>query len=155
MSWIEHGVLRQLRYDRYTAQEHHVYPTPALDAPYLSAESPSHEPASAPGSSVSTLDELIAGTERGILVTNFWYIRTVNPTDLTLTGMTRDGTFLIEDGRVGSALVDFRWHESPLRALLQVDGLTAPADAVSNENWKMKLPALKLRDFNFSSVSRL
>ncbi|HEV8540630.1 MAG TPA: TldD/PmbA family protein [Nitrospiraceae bacterium] len=155
MTWIEHGVLRQLRYDRYTAQEHHVYPTPALDAPYLSAESPSHEPASAPGSSVSTLDELIAGTERGILVTNFWYIRTVNPTDLTLTGMTRDGTFLIEDGRVGSALVDFRWHESPLRALLQVDGLTAPADAVSNENWKMKLPALKLRDFNFSSVSRL
>jgi predicted Zn-dependent protease len=156
MAWVENGVLRHLRYDRYTAQEHHVYPTPALDAPHLSAEH-AHDTAKASvsDSPVSTLDDLIAGTERGILVTNFWYIRSVNPTDLTLTGMTRDGTFLIEDGRIGSAVVDFRWHESPLRVLLQVDGFTAPEDAVSNENWKMKLPALKLRDFNFSSVSRL
>jgi predicted Zn-dependent protease len=145
--WIEKGVLRQLRYDRYTAQEHHVYPTPALDAPYVAIED-----AAGPASS---LEALIAGTERGILVSNFWYIRSVNPTDLTLTGMTRDGTFLIEDGQVRSRLVDFRWHDSPLRALLEVDGLTAPVDAVSNENWKMKLPAVRLREFNFSSVSRL
>jgi predicted Zn-dependent protease len=145
VTWIEHGVLKQLRYDRYTAQEHHVYPTPAFDAPYLATD----------GDRVSSVEDLVRGTARGILVSNFWYIRSVNPTDLTLTGMTRDGTFLIEDGRLATGLVDFRWHDSPLRALMQVEDLTAPGDAVSNEQWKMKLPAIKLLDFNFSSVSRL
>jgi predicted Zn-dependent protease len=147
MTWIEHGVLTQLRYDRYTAQEHHVYPTPSLDAPRLAANE------SVPA--VQCLDDLVRHTDRGILVSNFWYIRSVNPTDLTLTGMTRDGTFLIEEGRLTARLVDLRWHDSPLRVLAEVDGMTAPAEAVSNEGWKMKLPALKLRDFNFSSVSRL
>ncbi|MER3423705.1 MAG: hypothetical protein C4293_11205, partial [Nitrospiraceae bacterium] len=145
--WIEGGVLRQLWYDRYTAQEHHVHPTPSLDAPYLSGGGDGHQVA-------RDIEELIRNTDRGVLVTNFWYIRTVNPTDLTLTGMTRDGTFLIEGGRLLTALVDFRWHDSPLRALNNVEAFTAPADAVSNENWKMLLPALKIRDFNFSSVTR-
>ena len=183
-------MLNQLRYDRFTAQEHHVYPTAALDAPYLFgtplgrdlaaaeaagagtplgqdlASSPSllrrdlaaqeaagAEAAGAPVSFLSR-EDLIAGTERGILVTNFWYIRTVNLNDLTLTGMTRDGTFLIEEGRVSAPLVNFRWHESPLRALSQVEAFTASTDAVSNENWKMQLPAMKLCDFNFSSVTK-
>jgi predicted Zn-dependent protease len=189
-AWIENGVLKELRYDRYTAQEHHVHPTPSFDAPYLfgtplTREFAAEEAAGAgtPGvqeRAASTtlhgqdlaatkaagaeaagaldpypsLDDLIRTTERGILVTNFWYIRSVNPTDLTLTGMTRDGTFLIEDGRLSTGLVNFRWHESPLRVLAHVDAFTAPADAVTNESWKMQLPALKLHDFNFSSVTR-
>ncbi len=194
--WIERGVLTQLRYDRFTAQEHHVYPTSALDAPCLfgtllgqdlaakeaagagtplgqentaedaagtgtllgqdlAAKEAAGAEAAGASSSHPSLDDLISVTERAILVTNFWYIRTVNPVDLTLTGMTRDGTFLIEDGQISTALVDFRWHESPLRALSQVEAFTAPADAVSNENWKMQLPAMKLRDFNFSSVTRV
>jgi predicted Zn-dependent protease len=144
MAWIENGVLAQLRYDRYTAQEHHVHPTPAFDAPYLSGE----------GEEAADVDALIRSTERGILVTNFWYIRDVNPTDLTLTGMTRDGVYLIEDGRITAPLVNFRWHESPFRAFSQVEAFTAPMDAVSNENWKMQLPAMKIADFNFSSVTR-
>jgi predicted Zn-dependent protease len=148
MTWVEQGVLKHLRYDRYTAQEHHVYPSPSLDAPYLAADENGDAP-------VRPLEDLIRQTDRGILVSNFWYIRSVNPTDLTLTGMTRDGTFLIEEGNVTTRLVDFRWHDSPLRALAHVEAFTAPSDAVSNEGWKMKLPALKLRDFNFSSVSRL
>jgi predicted Zn-dependent protease len=143
LAWIERGVLKSLRYDRFTAHEQGVDPTPSFDAPVLSGEGPA-----------STVEDLIRTTERGILVSNFWYIRTVNPTDLTLTGMTRDGTFLIESGRLSTGLVNFRWHDSPLRALAQVDGFTAPADAVSNENWKMLLPALKLPDFHFSSVTR-
>ena len=142
--WIQNGVLKQLRYDRYTAQEHHVHPSPALDAPYLSGE----------GTEAANIDELITSTPRGILVTNFWYIREVNPTDMTLTGMTRDGVFLIEDGHITTPLVNFRWHESPFRAFSNVEGFTAPTDAVSNENWKMQLPAMKIADFNFSSVTR-
>jgi predicted Zn-dependent protease len=144
-AWIEGGTLTQLRYDRYTAQEHHVPPTPAFDAPALSGEG---------ASAAQDLDALIASTERGILVTNFWYIRSVNPTDLTLTGMTRDGTFLIEDGRIAGPVLNFRWHESPLHALNNVDAYTSPMDAITNEHWKMQLPAMKLRDFNFSSVTR-
>ena len=143
LAWIEHGVLKSLRYDRFTAHERGVDPTPSFDAPVLSGEG-----------LASTVEELVRTTERGVLVSNFWYIRTVNPTDLTLTGMTRDGTFLIENGRLATGLVNFRWHDSPLRALARVDGFTAPADAVSNENWKMLLPVLKLPDFHFSSVTR-
>jgi predicted Zn-dependent protease len=142
--WIQNGVLKQLRYDRYTAQEHHVHPSPALDAPYLSGE----------GAEAANIDELIRSTPHGILVTNFWYIRDVNPTDMTLTGMTRDGVFLIEDGRITTPLVNFRWHESPFRAFSNVEAFTPPTDAVSNENWKMQLPAMKIADFNFSSVTR-
>jgi predicted Zn-dependent protease len=142
--WIHNGVLKQLRYDRYTAQEHHVHPSPAFDAPYLSGE----------GAEAANIDELISSTPRGILVTNFWYIRDVNPTDMTLTGMTRDGVFLIEDGHIATPLVNFRWHESPFRAFSNVEAFTAPTDAVSNEHWKMQLPAMKIADFNFSSVTR-
>jgi len=194
LAWIENGVLKTLRYDRFTAHEHLVDPTPSFDSPYLlgtplgqdlssnsalfgrdltsdsalfgqdltakeaagaeaaGAGAISHPKAAGAGS--QSLDELIGGTERGVLVSNFWYIRTVNPTDMTLTGMTRDGTFLIENGRLSTGLVNFRWHDSPLRALARVDGFTAPADAVSNENWKMLLPAIKLPDFHFSSVTR-
>jgi predicted Zn-dependent protease len=189
LAWVEHGVLQSLRYDRFTAQEQGVDPTPSFDAPCLLGtpvgqdlpakdaagaamsrsdaagavgSRPQTAGAGAAGAPISrsqaagaqSLEDLIAGTERGILVSNFWYIRTVNPTDLTLTGMTRDGTFLIENGRLSTGLVNFRWHDSPLRALAHVDGFTAPADAVSNENWKMLLPAVKLPDFHFSSVTR-
>ncbi|WP_447978592.1 TldD/PmbA family protein [Candidatus Nitrospira bockiana] len=141
---IQAGTLRQLRYDRFTAHEHGVPPTPAVDAPLLEG---------APAEAVS-LGELIRSTDRGVLVTNFWYIRSVNPLDLTLTGMTRDGTFLIEGGMVTAPLVNFRWHDSPLRVLNLLGGFTEPMGAVSNEQWKMMLPALRLLDFNFSSVTR-
>ena len=157
--WIQDGVLKQLRYDRYTAQEHHVHPSPALDAPYLlgtprGQDLATTEAAGASHSAYPSLEELITSTPRGILVTNFWYIREVNPTDMTLTGMTRDGVFLIEDGHITTPLVNFRWHESPFRAFSNVEAFTAPTDAVSNENWKMQLPAMKIADFNFSSITR-
>ena len=103
--WIDRGVLRQLAYDRFTAKEHQVEVIPTLDAPCLCGE----------GETVENVDDLIRTTERGILVTNFWYLRIVNPIDLTLTGMTRDGTFLIEDGKVTTGVRNFRFHESPLR----------------------------------------
>jgi predicted Zn-dependent protease len=142
--WIEGGVLKQLMYDRFTARKHGIEPIATLESPCLLGERPA-------GARVS---DLIRTTQRGILVTNFWYIRTVNPTDLTLTGMTRDGTFLVENGEIVTAVRNFRFHESPLRAFNQIDAFTVPGEAVTSETGKMLVPAMRIRDFNFSSVTR-
>lgn len=142
--WVTEGTLAQLSYDRFTAKERGINPIPTLDAPCLSGA----------GSSLPNLHELIKQTERAILVTNFWYIRTVNPTDLTLTGMTRDGTFLVENGAIVSALKNFRFHESPLQVFNRVEAVTQPVEAVTSETGKLLVPAMALREFNFSSVTR-
>lgn len=143
-TWIEKGNLEQLYYDRFTAKEHGVDPVPWPSTPVLSIS----------GGTVGGVDDLIAQTERGVLITNFWYIRSVNPTDLTLTGMTRDGTFLIEDGQVICGLRNFRFHESPLRAFANIDAATKPMEAISLERGKSLLPAVKLPSFNLSSVTK-
>jgi predicted Zn-dependent protease len=142
--WIEKGVLRQLAYDRFTAKQHRIKRIATLEAPCLSASGPA----------AFKTQELIKRCERAILVTNFWYIRTVNPTDLTLTGMTRDGTFLVEDGQITTAVRNFRFHESPLRVFKQVDAFTEPVEAVTSETGKMLVPAMLLPDFHFSSVTK-
>ncbi|MEK7273245.1 MAG: metallopeptidase TldD-related protein, partial [Nitrospirota bacterium] len=80
--------------------------------------------------------------------------RTVNPTDLTLTGMTRDGTFLVEKGEIVSAVKSFRFHESPLQAFQHVESWTAPMEAVTSETGKMLVPTVVLPEFHFSSVTR-
>jgi len=142
--WIHHGVLQQLLYDRFTAQAQQISPIPTIEAPRLSIE----------GASAGSLAQLIKSTDRAILVTNFWYLRIVNPTDLTLTGMTRDGTFLVEKGEIVSAVKNFRFHESPLRAFRHVEAWTAPMEAVTSETGKMLVPAVVLPEFHFSSVTR-
>lgn len=142
--WIDHGVLKQLAYDRFTAKAHGVKAIPTLEAPVLSADS----------AASGTVQDLIKRTERAILVTNFWYIRSVNASDLTLTGMTRDGTFLVEKGEIVSPVKNFRFHESPLQAFRHVDAWTAPMEAVTSETGKMLVPAVVLPQFNFSSVTR-
>lgn len=144
-TWIEGGVLRRLSFDRFTAQEHGQAPSFELDAPLLAGQ---------PADAADTLDELVAATPRAVLVTNFWYIRGVNPSDLTLTGMTRDGTFLIEDGKRTAGTLNFRWHDSPLRVLNAVTGYTRPLDAITWERSKTMAPALRVADFHFSSVTR-
>ncbi|MCZ6653714.1 MAG: TldD/PmbA family protein [Planctomycetota bacterium] len=142
--WVQNGVLKKLYYDRFTAQEHNETPTPFPRAITMGFQKPT----------ASSREDLIRETKRGILVTNFWYIRFVNATDMTLTGMTRDGTFLIEDGKITAGVKNFRWHDSPLRVFAAVAGVTAPHEAVSNERGKMLLPYMRLPDFNFSSVTR-
>ena len=142
--WIEHGVLRQLAYDRFTAKQQGIKRIATMEAPCLSSEGPK---------ALKTQD-LIKSCERAILVTNFWYIRTVNQTDLTLTGMTRDGTFLVEDGQITTALRNFRFHESPLRVFRQVEACTEPAEAVTSETGKLLVPAMILSEFYFSSATR-
>jgi len=106
------------------------------------------------GSASGTVQDLIKQTDRAILVTNFWYIRAVSPSDLTLTGMTRDGTFLVEKGEIVSAVKNFRFHESPLQAFQHIGASTAPMEAVTSETGKMLVPAMVLPQFNFSSVTR-
>ncbi len=143
-TWVKDGALVNLYYDRFTAKEHNEQPTPFPRAITMGLNKPT----------ASKVDDLIRGTKKGILVTNFWYIRFVNATDLTLTGMTRDGTFLIEDGKIVGGIKNFRWHDSPLRVFKAVAGATAPQEAVSNERGKMLLPYMKLPDFKFSSVTK-
>jgi len=143
MTWIENGLLRQLAYDRYTAYQKGISLIPTLESPCLEGE-PRDQ---------CTLEQLIQGTERGIFVNNFWYIRAVNQMDLTLTGMTRDGTFLIENGKVTAPLRNFRFHDSPLRAFQNISGYTEPQEATSAESGKFLVPALRIQDFYFSSVS--
>lgn len=142
--WIDHGVLKQLTYDRFTAKAEGVNPISTLEAPALSVD----------GLSLHSVQDLIKNTERAILVSNFWYIRPVNPRDLMLTGMTRDGTFLIENGEIVSAVKNFRFHESPLQAFRRINMWTAPMEAVNAETGKMLVPAMALPQFRFSSVTR-
>jgi predicted Zn-dependent protease len=142
--WIAHGALRQLAHDRFTAKVDAVDPIPTLDAPVLSVE----------GLPVPSIQDLIKNTERAILVTNFWYIRPVNDRNLLLTGMTRDGTFLVEKGEIVSAVKNFRFHESLLVAFQQVEAWTHPMEAVNAEIGKMLVPAVVLPRFHFSSVTR-
>lgn len=142
--WIDHGILRQLTYDRFTAKEHGVKTIPTLEAPALSVEGPQ----------AHSIQELIRGAEHAILVTNFWYVRPVNPRDLTLTGMTRDGTFLVEKGEIVTPIRNFRFHESPLQAFRHLTAWTAPMEAVTSETGKMLVPAMALPHFHFSSVTR-
>ena len=142
--WIERGKLRQLFYDRYTAAQQGKKMVPTLEAPSLSLT----------GASLDRVQDVIKQAERAVLVTNFWYIRSVNPTDLTLTGMTRDGTFLVERGEIVAAVKNFRFHDSPLRAFQHVDAWTVPLEAVTSETGKMLVPAVRLPEFNFSSVTK-
>jgi predicted Zn-dependent protease len=97
---------------------------------------------------------MIASTDRGVLVTRFWYIREVDPYEKILTGMTRDGTFLIENGRLAGGLRNFRFNESLIHMLSNVDVMGVPVRASGEESFDMVVPAMKVRDFNFTEVTK-
>lgn len=102
----------------------------------------------------STVDEMIASTERGILVTRLWYIREVDPYEKILTGMTRDGTFLVEDGKLRGGVRNFRFNESLIHMLQNVESMSAPARSSGEESMDMVVPAMKVRDFNFTETTK-
>jgi predicted Zn-dependent protease len=135
-TWIDRGLLTNLAYDPYWAMTSRVPPTPGVGTSLvLEGEDRS-------------IDDLISTTERGLLVTRFFYVRMVNPRSREVTGLTRDGVFLIENGKVLHAVNNLRWNESPADALQRVDGLTR-AEAHDN----VVVPAIRVRDFTFTSVS--
>ena len=105
------------------------------------------------GGDKSTAD-LIRSTQRGILVTRTWYIRMVDPQTVLLTGLTRDGTFYIEDGQIKHPVKNFRFNESPVIMLNNVEELGRPVRVQADEGgYIMVLPPMKLRDFTFTSLS--
>jgi PmbA protein len=102
----------------------------------------------------SSLERMIASTERGLLVTRLWYIREVEPYEKIMTGMTRDGLFLVEKGRVTSAVKNFRFNQSLLEALRNVEMLGPAVRATGEEVFEMVMPAMKIRDFHFTEVTK-
>ena len=136
--WIEKGVLKNLAYSRFWAQKQGVRPTGNALAGGLALT----------GGTKST-EELIAGCTRGILITHFFYIRALDPRTVLQTGLTRDGTFLIENGKITRALKNFRWNESPLLMLNRLEDIGRPEPTEAGR----MMPALRVRDFNFASLS--
>lgn len=101
-----------------------------------------------------TLEQMIAATERGLLVTRLWYIREVDPYEKILTGMTRDGTFYVEDGKVRHGVHNFRFNESLIHMLSSVEAMGTPVRASGEESFDMVVPAMQVRDFNFTEVTK-
>jgi predicted Zn-dependent protease len=142
-TWYREGIVENQPIDRYWAQKNGVEPVPGPTNLAMRGQDRS-------------LEDLIRETDRGILVTRFWYIRMLNPTDLTLTGLTRDGTFWIEGGRISHAVNNFRWNESPVRLFERAEALSRP-ERVANEDWAVSpsyVPAVRASAFRFASVSQ-
>lgn len=142
-TWIESGVLRELITPRYWAEK-----TGKARAPFISNLV---FPAAGP-----TLEEMIERTERALLVTCLWYIRAVDPQTLLLTGLTRDGVFLVENGEVRGAVSNYRFNMSPVDMLRQATEIGRAEVTMPREfgfGWT-KVPALRVRDWNMSSVSQ-
>ena len=108
----------------------------------------------APPKQPKTVNEMINNTERGILVTRLWYIREVEPYEKILTGMTRDGTFLVENGKVRHGIRNFRFNQGIIHLLSNVEAMSVPVRASGEESLDMVVPAMKVRDFNFTEVTR-
>ena len=102
----------------------------------------------------TSLERMIASTDRGLLVTRLWYIREVDPYEKIMTGMTRDGLFLVEKGKVARAVRNFRFNQSILEMLRNVESLGPARRASGEEMFEMVVPAMKVRDFHFSEVTK-
>jgi predicted Zn-dependent protease len=140
LPWIEKGVVKNLYYDRFWASKANKEPTPAPGNIVLDGQG-------------HTIDELIASVDRGLLVTRLWYIRTLQPQTLQLTGLTRDGVFLVEKGKITDPVTNFRWNESPVRVLQNTKMLSRASRAQGAESGSAIVPAIVADEFNFASVS--
>jgi len=134
-AWVDKGVVKNLYYSRYWAQKSGQQPT-AFSGNFIME-----------GGTQTTAD-LIKGTAKGILVTRLWYIRSVDPQTLLFTGLTRDGTFYIENGKIKHPVKNFRFNESPVIMLNNIEAIGKPVRLGGN-----LVPPLKIRDFTFTSLS--
>ena len=140
-NWIEKGVVKSLSYSQYWAQQKNVQPVPFPSNIIMEG-------------GTASLDELIKSTEKGILVSRLWYIRLVDPQTLLLTGLTRDGTFYIENGEIKFPIKNLRFNESPVIMLNNVEALGKVERSISVESYRSYLvPPMKIRDFTFTSLS--
>jgi PmbA protein len=152
LTLVENGVVREVAYCRQAAAQAGALPTGhGFPLP--------NEIGEAPANIVfvggdTPLDEMIRSTERGILVTRLWYIREVDPYEKIFTGMTRDGTFLIEGGELAGGVRNFRFNQSLVELLSNVEMLGPPVRAAGEESIDMVVPAMKVREFNLTEVTR-
>lgn len=144
VNWIENGVVKNLAYDRFWAQRTGKAPNSAGGTLSMNGGD-------------SSVEDMIKSTERGLLVTRFWYIRPVDPRTILFTGLTRDGTFLIENGRVTRPVKNLRYNESPIFMLNNVMAMGRPERVSASEaggpGQAISVPPLKVRDFTFTSTS--
>ncbi|WP_433527504.1 metallopeptidase TldD-related protein [Nocardia pseudovaccinii] len=146
VDWLRNGVIESLVYPRATAAEFDAPTTVPGDNLLLT------------GGSGASIDAMIANTERGLLLTTLWYIREVDPATLLLTGLTRDGVYLVENGEVTAAVNNFRFNESPIDLLRRTTEAGATETTLPRE-WKdwftrAAMPPLRIPDFHMSSVSQ-
>ncbi|WP_034061511.1 TldD/PmbA family protein [Lacinutrix jangbogonensis] len=135
MKWIENGVVKNLAYDRFWAKEKGVEPIPYPSNVIMEGGD-------------ASLEELIKSTKKGILVTRLWYIRGVDPQTLLFTGLTRDGTFYIENGKIKHPVKNFRFNESPI---IMLNNLETLGKQVRIDGFL--IPYMKIREFTFTSLS--
>lgn len=149
---IKEGVPRQVAYSRLAAKRADAEPTGhGFPLPNEQGEAPVNI-VIAGGN--TPLDKMIASTPNGILVTRLWYIREVEPYEKVMTGMTRDGTFLIRDGALAGGLRNFRFNQSVVELLRSVESLTASERTSGEEAFEMVVPGMKVNDFTFTEVTR-
>lgn len=145
-TWIDHGVLRELIRNRGHAARTAAQPTPPPDNLIMD------------GGGTASLQEMISSTERGLLLTCLWYIREVDPERLLLTGLTRDGVYLVQDGEVVGAVNNFRFNESPTELLGRISEIGV-AELTLCREWndyfnRTIMPTIRVLDFNMSTVSQ-
>jgi PmbA protein len=161
---VERGTIRNLVYARSTAarmrQSEYADRVGEIQItghgfalPNEMGEAPANIVFITPGNEQS-LEQMIAGTDRGILITRLWYIREVDPYEKILTGMTRDGTFLIEAGKIKRGVRNFRFNQSLIEMLSSVDAMGHAVRASGEESFDMVVPAMKVRNFNFTEVTK-
>jgi len=149
---VDRGVPRNLVYSRATARKMKKKPTGhGLSLPNEYGEAPVNLVLEGGTTSVQ---EMIASTDRGILVTRLWYIREVDPYEKVMTGMTRDGTFLVKHGRVTGGIKNMRFNQGVLELLSNVELLGPAVRGAGEEATEMVVPAMKVRNFHFTEVTK-
>jgi PmbA protein len=152
LALVERGAIRHIACSRQAARKAGVPPTGhGFPLPNEIGEAPANI-VIAGGD--STLDQMIASTARGLLVTRLWYIREVDPYQKIMTGMTRDGTFLIDGGHIVGGVRNFRFNQSLVELLSNVEALSAPVRASGEEAFDMVVPAMKVNEFHFTEVTK-
>ncbi len=139
--WVENGILKKLTYSRFWAQKKNAQPDAGTSAVKFAG-------------GTETTEDLIKSTARGVLVTRLYYLRQVDPRTVLYTGLTRDGTFLIENGKISKPVKNFRFNESPLFMLNNLEGIGRAVRVAGTEaGGDVVMPPIKVRDFNFTSLS--
>ncbi|HTZ34076.1 MAG TPA: TldD/PmbA family protein [Methylomirabilota bacterium] len=149
---VDAGTVKNLVYARQSAKQAKVQPTGhGFALPNEYGEAPMNLVV---GGGDTPVDEMIVSTDRGLLVTRFWYIREVDPYEKVMTGMTRDGLFLVERGKITKAARNFRFNQSVLEMLRNVESLGPARRAAGEESFEMVVPPMKVSSFQFSEVTK-